>query len=284
MDSNDSAEIYIDKNTHIFFTEISDPDTNRKNLLKVNDLVNQFQQIPCINHPKYILKTTRELISQNLQGIPNLIVPLTIRIAPLSPDQIIESIEASGLEFPVIIRECGTHHGVSVNLLKNADHVRQLYALALDGRDYYLIQLYEYKEDGVYKKYRIVVVDGELFIRSLIIGNHWLVHRSKAQYFMENHPQFNQEEVNTLKNFEFSLKERIEPIIREIHQRIQLDYFGIDCSIDKQGQICLFEANASMNVLDVLQAWGSSLNIWKEPIEKIKNAVIEMLIMKSNKT
>ena len=184
LDSNDSAEFYFEKNTDIFFNEISEADSNRKNLIKVKHLVNQFQQIPCINHPKYVLQTTRELVSQNLQGINNLTVPLTIRIAPLSPDQIIESIEASGLEFPVIIRETGAHNGLTAYLLKNADQVRQLYALALDGREYYLTQFYELNEDGIYKKYRIVVVDGEPFIGSLMIADDCLIDRHKALDFM----------------------------------------------------------------------------------------------------
>ena len=169
---------------------------------------------------------------------------------------------------------------MSANLLKNVDEVRQLYALALDGREYYLTQYYEFKEDGVYKKYRIVVVDGEPFIRSLLTGDQWLLHRNRAQDFMDHHPQYIEEETNLLKNFEFSLKERIRPIIQEIHQRNQLDYFGIDCNINKQSQICLFEANASMNIF--INPFPRP-NRWEEPIEKIKNAVIEMLIKKSNK-
>ena len=70
LDSNESTEFYFNKNTDIFFNEISEADSNRKNLIKVKHLVNQFRQIPCINHPIYILQNTRELVSQNLQGYP----------------------------------------------------------------------------------------------------------------------------------------------------------------------------------------------------------------------
>ena len=279
LDTNANSAIGFKKNTDLIFNQIAEADTNQKTLAKVDSLLKQIA-IPCINHPKYVMQTTREMVSQKLQGIENLIMPLTIRIAPISPDQIIEAIEASGLEFPVIIRDCGVHGGETTFLLSNTDEVRQLYALALDGSDHYLTQYYEYKEDGVYKKYRLVVIDGQAFIRSLFIGNHWMLHRNRAQDFMENHPQYDQEEVNTLKNFDFSLRERIEPIMREIHQRIPLDYFGIDCNFNKQGQICLFEANATMNIF--INPFPRP-NRWEEPIEKIKNAIIEMLVKKHKK-
>ena len=59
-----------------------------------------------------------------------------------------------------------------------------------------------------------------------------------------------------------------------------LDYFGIDCHINQQGQICLFEANATMNIFHVLV---HPPHRWEEPYEKVKNALIEILIKKSQK-
>ena len=36
--------------------------------------------------------------------------------------------------------------------------------------------------------------------------------------------------------------------LREIRARIGLDYFGIDCGLDRDGQLVVFEVNASMLV------------------------------------
>jgi glutathione synthase/RimK-type ligase-like ATP-grasp enzyme len=36
--------------------------------------------------------------------------------------------------------------------------------------------------------------------------------------------------------------------MREIQERIGLDYFGIDCGLDRAGNLFVFEANASMLV------------------------------------
>ena len=185
-------------------------------------------------------KATREQVSQKLQGIENLIMPLTIRIAPLSPNQIIEAVEASGLEFPVLIREIGVHGGKTTYLLKNADEVRQLYALALDGQKYYLTQFYDYQEDGVYKKYRLVVIDGQAYFRNLGVKDHWMVHRTASKAFMNQNPRYDKEEKYLIENFDKSLKLLIQSVITEIYKRIPLDYFGIDCNINKKSKICLF--------------------------------------------
>ena len=123
LDTNANSAIGFKKSTDLIFNQIAEADTNQKTLVKVDSLLKQIP-LPCINHPKYVMQTSRELVSQNLQGIQNLIVPLTIRIAPLLPDQMIESIEVSGLEFPVIIRTSGVHGGVSTYLVKNVDEVR----------------------------------------------------------------------------------------------------------------------------------------------------------------
>ena len=41
----------------------------------------------------------------------------------------------------------------------------------------------------------------------------------------------------------------IRPAIREISERLQLEYFGVDCNIRPNGELLIFEANANMNVL-----------------------------------
>ena len=82
LDTNDNSAIDFKKKTDLIFNQISEADTNQKTLAKVDSLLKQ-NPLPCINHPKYVRQTPRELVSQKLQGIQNLIIPLTIRIAPL---------------------------------------------------------------------------------------------------------------------------------------------------------------------------------------------------------
>jgi hypothetical protein len=77
-----------------------------------------------------------------------------------------------------------------------------------------------------------------------------------------------------LANFEIDLEPKIRAAVLEIANRLDLDYFGIDCNIAEDGTITLFEANACMSILNNTQA---SPNMWDAPIAKIRRAVMTLL-------
>ncbi len=61
--------------------------------------------------------------------------------------------------------------------------------------------------------------------------------------------------------------------LREIQQRIGLDYFGIDCGLDRSGNLVVFEVNASMLVHDRNEQFP-----YKAPfVRRIKSAFDAML-------
>ena len=62
-------------------------------------------------------------------------------------------------------------------------------------------------------------------------------------------------------------------VLREIQQRIGLEYFGIDCGLDRAGNLVVFEVNASMLVHERNQEFP-----YKAPfVFRIKSAFDEML-------
>jgi hypothetical protein len=48
--------------------------------------------------------------------------------------------------------------------------------------------------------------------------------------------------------FNEDIKPKINSTINRIYQILKLDYFGLDCDINEDGTIILFECNANMNV------------------------------------
>ncbi|MGH8036060.1 MAG: hypothetical protein ACREO9_12600, partial [Lysobacterales bacterium] len=42
---------------------------------------------------------------------------------------------------------------------------------------------------------------------------------------------------------------KLLPALQEISNRLQLEYFGLDCTIRPNGDLLIFEANANMNIL-----------------------------------
>ena len=57
-------------------------------------------------------------------------------------------------------------------------------------------------------------------------------------------------------------------VLREIRRRIGLDYFGIDCGLDRSGKLVVFEVNASM------QAINLAGNAVSEPVSAPKSLLI----------
>jgi glutathione synthase/RimK-type ligase-like ATP-grasp enzyme len=260
---------------HGVFNQIADADSHKIALQKAEDFYQAVSpQVPFFNIPSRIKDTTRDNIYRLLQDIPNLTVPKTVKLQPKSPKDIYDTVKEEGFKFPIILRQAGDHGGIST--IRVDDEKEQFYAFALDGKEYYLTQFVDYaNKDRVYTKYRLVVVDGEVYIRHVIFSDHWVIH-SKSREYMEKHKEYQREELNILKSFNAKIKPKIQPIITEIYQRLGLDYFGIDCNIDKDMNLLVFEINANMNVFT--NTAKSSKNPWTKQIETIKKAVIDMIL------
>ena len=153
------------------------------------------------------------------------------------------------------------------------DIYKKMYSFALDGREYYLTQYYDYKYEELYKKYRLIVIDGDVHVRHCIFSDHWMIH-SGSRVFMDKNPSYQKKEKEILDTFELTIKPKIKETIDEIYKIIKLDYFGIDCSIDNNGEICLFELNANMNVLI------NDRPDMAKYVAKINNAIKKMIQMR----
>lgn len=259
---------------NLIFNQISNPETHITALKKAAHLCTVYSQqnIYCINHPEKVLNTTRYDIAKTLKNISQLNVPEVFTFKPETPTEIYSKIEELNWDYPVIFRERGAHGGKNMILLKKPYNESDFYPVNLDGREYYLIKYIDYKnKKGIYCKYRIAVVDGEPFLRHVIFSNEWKIHSSSRTFMAEN-PEYYEQEEEIIKNFESKLKPRLYEITQKIYERISLDYFGIDCSINDT--INIFEVNANMNILyNNLE----KPNIFEYQIEKIKEAIAKMV-------
>ncbi len=267
-------EIVLTRDTHILINQIAEADTHRKVLTKLDQVVKTYPEVPVLNAPEHILKTTRSEIYRRLHNLDEkLIVPQVQRFAPTHPEQIREAIAEHGFEYPVILRECGGHGGHKAVRIENEAGTDQLHELALDGRDYYLVQYVECANEGVYHKYRLVIINGEAFIRHLRYSDHWMIHRESCKPFMHKNPVYAEKARNVLEDFYGDMKSDLAPLIQKIHERIPLDYFGIDCALLPDGSMLLFELNANMLILKDFQQPGASIS--EGTLRKMKTAVIE---------
>jgi len=232
----------------VIFNQIADPDTHRGALERCVELCDQVGT-RVINDPQKVLQTSRDQVSQALQGIPGVMVPRTQRFQPRSPDDVFSRAAAEGFELPFITRVAGLHGGVSMVKVDSRDDISALHALPFDGRDFYLTEFVDYKsDDGLYRKTRIAVVDGVPLIRHHLIDSNWMVHASALE-LMDQRTALMDEANAVLADFDRAMRPAIEDRLAEINRRLGLDYYGIDCHVNGQGDILIFEANASMNIL-----------------------------------
>ena len=111
-----------------------------------------------------------------------------------------------------------------------------------DERQLYLTEFIDARSsDGLYRKYRARVVGDDIVPNHLFVNTVWKVHGMASRDFMLKNPAHRLEEEEYL-----SGPIRHLDILREIHRRIGVDFYGIDYSVLPSGSLVFFEANAAM--------------------------------------
>ena len=261
-----TTEITIPKRVKLIFNEISDPDSHSNALDRCEELCAK-SQLPVINHPKKIKGTTRERVAESLQGIPHLTIPKTIRFTPTKPTEIYDEIERSSMGFPVILRTAGSHGGKTSMLIEGTKDIDKLHIYAYDGSDFYLTAYVDYvSDDGLYRKYRIAVIGGVPIFRHHLVSDTWMIHASSEQFMSTKKALMAESKAKRL-SFDSETLPLIRPAIDEITNKLGLEYYGIDCSIDDNGNMLIFEVNANMNILyNPVKALDDQLNRIKRQI------------------
>jgi len=231
---------------------------------------------PVLNSPAAVLATGRCDVARRLSGVAGVITPKTItlpRVLLAAPDAQ-TTLTQHGFEFPLLLRTPGFHGG---------DHFLRVEALdalpaalgKLPGRDLTVIQYLDARAaDGKTRKYRVMMVDGNLYPLHAAISSHWKIHYFSAE--MADYPEHRAEDAAFLGNMSGVLGPRAMAAINQIQKTLGLDYGGIDFGLNQKGEVLLFEANATMVVVapGTDQRWD-----YRRPaVEQIWKAVWEMLM------
>jgi tetratricopeptide (TPR) repeat protein len=231
----------------VVFNMICNVDDGEAMLLQALDLVERIGR-PTINHPRLIMNTDRESIARRFADIPDCVVPRTLRVPGAVVADAATSREFGGFSLPLLIRVAGPHGGDDFDKFDNWPDIADFVTKRPEA-NYYVIEYIDYRsKDDLFRKYRVIFVDGEILPYHLAIHDEWKVHHFRTE--MADHEWMRQEEEHFLENPGGVFNAAQQGALRAMARATGLDYGGIDCGIDRDGRIVVFEANAAMLVHD----------------------------------
>ena len=116
---------------------------------------------------------------------------------------------------------------------------------SLPGDELFVIEYLDARaSDGKSRKYRVMMIDGKLYPLHAAVSHHWKIHYFSAE--MADHPQHRAEDEAFLADMAGVLGPRAMAALEAVRDALGLDYAGADFSLSPQGELILFEANATM--------------------------------------
>lgn len=257
----------------LIFNAIGDADRCPDALVSAQALV-RAASAPVINAPENILRTGRAGVSELAQGVAYLVAPKTLRTSKQA------LIEDPVLAFPFLVRAPGFHTGMYFSRVDDSEELERALQ-SMPGSDAFAIEYIDVRAaDGTYRKYRVMAVGGSLYPLHLGIGSDWKVHYFTSEMATER--EYRREEQRFLDSMPATLGSRAIAALEELVRRLGLDYAGIDFGIDPQGNVVLFEANATM----VVPSRETNPDLaYRVPYqERVINATRDLLIRSSEST
>lgn len=262
----------------MLFVAVAESEQNISVLRKVSAAITSWP-VPVLNDPLRIAALSRDNAAALLKNIPGLDMPLTVRVdramlkrladKTLSMQEVLDD-----GDFPVIIRPVDSHAGNGLQRIDDADGFAG-YLSFVDSGEFYLSRFVDYRRtDGLFCKYRIVLVAGRPYICHMALSSHWMIHYANAG--MNDSAEKRDEEACFMDRFDRDFAIRHAAAFKTINDRIGLDYLGIDCAETADGRLLIFEVDSCMIVhaLDPVDVYGYK----QKPIHRVFNAFYEMLL------
>lgn len=206
---------------------------------------------PVLNLPARLIKPERDILPDIFRGAPGLRFPQTQRIARDElRDILTNSWEDKALAdlgiYPFVVRPVGSHAGFGLAKINDqADF--QTYLANRNESEFYVGEFVDYATpaDEQFRKYRIVLVGGRPFPAHMAISHNWDVWYMNAD--MKSSAAKRAEEARFMGDFP-GFAERHAGAFAALYQGLGLEYFGIDCAEDADGNLLVFEADNALIV------------------------------------
>lgn len=234
--------------THdLVFVAISEADAHVEVLRQLDRYLADWPR-PVLNRPDRIPALSRGDAFTRLADVDAIHMATTLRVSREVLEQVAsDAARASallpGVTFPVIVRPLGSHAGTQLERIATPAGLGA-YLAGTDARRFFVADFIDYASpDGLFRKYRIVLIDGRPFVCHMGISRHWMVHYPYEE--MTAHADRRAEEAACMASFDDDFARRHAAAFAAIAQRFGLDYVGMDCAQSADGRLLVFEfANA----------------------------------------
>ncbi len=248
--------------------------------LEATPSVLSLSTAPIVNAPAAVLATTRSNNAMRLSGVPGVRTPMTAMLPrdKLSGSAAAATLAGCGFGFPLLLRAPGFHTGLHFLRVESSDQFHAAMA-KIPGQKVIAMEYLDGRgKDGKTRKYRAMMIDGQIYPLHCAISSNWKIHYFTAE--MTDSPEHRSEDAAFLENMPGVVGPLAMHALGRIQAMLGLDYAGIDFGLNAQGELLLFEANATMvvNPPEPDARW----NYRRPAYERIHSSVQRMLMTRAN--
>jgi glutathione synthase/RimK-type ligase-like ATP-grasp enzyme len=234
---------------------------------------------PVINDPRAVMKTGRIDNALRLGDLRGVVTPKTraVRREVLAGPGGVAEVTRLGVGFPLLLRSPGYHTGRNFVFVACESELAAA-AAGLPGEELLVIEYLDARGgDGNARKYRVMMIGGEIYPLHLAISRNWKVHYFTSD--MAEKPDHRSEEALFLRDMRAALGDVAMSALEGIRDALGLDYAGVDFGLAPSGDLLLFEANATMVIAvpDGDERWAYR----RAATGRIIDAVVAMIMQKS---
>ena len=199
-----------------------------------------------VNLPDRIVRTSRAQACDVLDGAPGIAMPATARAARDDLQRLASGGLALGEllrdgQLPLIIRPVDSHAGHGLEKIDTLDDLSR-YLQASAGNEFYVSRFVDYRgADGLFRKFRVVLIDGMPYAGHMGVSANWMIHYLNAG--MTESAGKRAEEQAFMDGFDTGFARRHATALETIAKRFGLDYLVIDCAETADGELLVFEAD-----------------------------------------
>ena len=228
----------------VVFNTIGDADLAEPSLAAVQQFLAGCPK-GVLNDPAKVARTRRDRVPDLLAGIPDVVVPRTVRLdgaGIAAAGGLAAAAARLGFTGSTLVRPAGSHGGRGLTL---ATDLEAMAALPPWTGDCYLTEFVDYRSaDGLFRKQRVLFVDRQPYAYHHAVSDGWMVHHETSG--MDGQVEWRAEEARFLEDTEGVIGARAMAAVAAIGRAVDLDYAGVDFAVMPDGKVLVFEANATM--------------------------------------